>query len=88
MPATLAIGRTNISGPGGDVSISDGKAKSKKGEGTAEVSFVLSEQELETMISEGYSSSEAGMMVKQLLSGGGQPSTQSRSDIEQDLLNQ
>jgi hypothetical protein len=88
MPATLAIGRTKISGPGGDVSISDGKAKSKKGEGTAEVSFVLSEQELETMISEGYSSSEAGMMVKQLLSGGGQPSTQSRGDIEQDLLNQ
>jgi hypothetical protein len=88
MPATLAIGRTKISDPGGDVSISDGKAKSKKGEGTAEVSFVLSEQELETMISEGYSSSEAGMMVKQLLSGGGQPSTQSRGDIEQDLLNQ
>jgi hypothetical protein len=88
MPATLAIGRTKISDPGGSMSISDGKTKSKKFEGTAEVSFVLSEQELETMISEGYSSSEAGMMVKQLLSGGGQPSTQSRGDIEQDLLNQ
>lgn len=88
MPATLAIGRTKIFDPGGDLSISEGKVKGKKSERTAEVSFVLSEQELSNMISEGYPNSEAGMTIKESLLGGGQPSTQSRGDIEQDLLNQ
>jgi hypothetical protein len=91
MPATLAIGRTKISEPVNKETVGQKKPVDKSGE--AEVSFALSDQELEIMISKGYSSNEAGMMVKQFLSGGGQPSTKAggkradRADLDKTLLN-
>lgn len=88
MPATLAIGRTKISAPGGNLSISgDTKGVKPKEERTAEVSFVLSNQERKDMISKGYSNSEAGMTIKQFLLGGGEVAPRSKNKLEEEFLN-
>jgi hypothetical protein len=86
-PAVLAIGRTsaNIKSAKSGLAAQGSKDTKKK---DFEVSFIPSQQEYESLILNGYPDSEAGMLIKESFLGEGQPSTQSRGDIEQDLLNQ